>query len=160
MPHSISVTAFCFVILSLSMQSQANDVEVDYLNLGENNLIAEGYDLVSYYTSNKPTNGGKHFAVHFKGAVYYFSSEKNKRVFLKNPLDYLPEYGGWCAYAIGKYGEKVSIDPLLYIVKNGDLYLFYNSYFNNTKDKWIKKQTKLHHKADENWFSITNKQNP
>lgn len=77
MPHSISVTAFCFVILSLSMQSQANDVEVDYLNLGENNLIAEGYDLVSYYTSNKPTNGGKHFAVHFKGAVYYFSSEKN-----------------------------------------------------------------------------------
>ena len=149
MPHSISVTAFCFVILSLSMQSQANDVEVDYLNLGENNLIAEGYDLVSYYTSNKPTNGGKHFAVHFKGAVYYFSSEKNKRVFLKNPLDYLPEYG-----------EKVSIDPLSYIVKNGDLYLFYNSYFNNTKDKWIKKQTKLHHKADENWFLITNKQNP
>jgi hypothetical protein len=36
------------------MQSQANDVEVDHLNLGENNLIAEGYDLVSYYTSNKP----------------------------------------------------------------------------------------------------------
>jgi hypothetical protein len=71
-----------------------------------------------------------------------FPQKKNKRVFLKNPLDYLPEYGGWCAYAIGKYGEKVSIDPLSYIVKNGDLYLFYNSYFNNTKDKWIKNQTK------------------
>jgi uncharacterized membrane protein YphA (DoxX/SURF4 family) len=97
---------------------------------------------------------------HFKGAVYYFSSEKNKRVFLKNPLDYLPEYGGWCAYAIGKYGEKVSVDPISYIVENGDLYLFYNSYFNNTKDKWIKNQTKLHHKADENWLSITNKQTP
>lgn len=81
MPHSISVTAFCFVIVSLSMQSQANDVEVDHLNLGENNLIAEGYDLVSYYTSNKPSKGRKHFASHFKGAVYYFSSEKIKEYF-------------------------------------------------------------------------------
>ena len=59
-----------------------------------------------------------------------------------------------------KYGEKVSVDPLSYIVENGDLYLFYNSYFKNTKDKWIKNQTKLNHKADENWLSITNKQNP
>lgn len=63
------------------MQSQANDVEVDHLNLGENNLIAEGYDLVSYYTSNKPSKGRKHFASHFKGAVYYFSSEKIKEYF-------------------------------------------------------------------------------
>jgi YHS domain-containing protein len=73
--------------------------------------------------------GSKEFAVYHQGVTYYFSSAENKALFKANPAKYEPEYGGWCAYAMGKNGEKVNIDPATFKIMNGKLYLFYNKYF-------------------------------
>lgn len=43
--------------------------------------------------------------------IYKFSSNENKDTFVKNPSKYEPQYGGWCAYAMGSAGEKVEINP-------------------------------------------------
>jgi hypothetical protein len=85
---------------------------------------------------------------------YHFSSPENKKEFRKNPSKYEPEYGGWCAYAMGAKGEKVSIDPETFKIINGKLYLFYNSFFNNTLKSWNKDETNLKAKADVNWENI------
>ena len=61
---------------------------------------------------------------------------------------------GWCAYAMGAKGEKVSIDPETFKIINGKLYLFYNSYFNNTLKSWNKNEPTLKAKADVNWKRI------
>ena len=55
-----------------------------------------------------------------------------KEVFLKNPTNFEPEYGGWCAYAMGDSGEKVTINPETFKIINGKLYLFYNAFLTNT----------------------------
>jgi YHS domain-containing protein len=120
----------------------------------EDNIAIEGYDPVAYFKNNKATKGKKKFAVSHQGVIYYFASADNKEEFKKTPTRYEPEYGGWCAYAMGAKGEKVSVDPATYKIVNGKLYLFYNSFFNNTLKSWNKDEAHLKTEADKNWKKI------
>ncbi|MCG8476875.1 MAG: YHS domain-containing protein [Cytophagales bacterium] len=113
-------------------------------------VMAKGYDVVAYF-EGKVAEGSKKFKSGYLGAVFYFSSEKNKNTFDKTPAKYMPEYGGWCAYAMGETGEKVDINPETFEIMDGKLYLFYNKFFNNTKVKWDKNPVELKKKADTNW---------
>lgn len=116
-----------------------------------NGLAVQGYDVVAYFLQNKAQKGSKDLAVVYEGLTYYFASTENKEAFKKNPAKYEPEYGGWCAYAMGAKGEKVEIDPKTYKIINGKLYLFYNKFFNNTLTDWNKDETNLKKKADASW---------
>jgi YHS domain-containing protein len=120
-------------------------------------LAIEGYDPVAYFKQQKAVKGSKEFAVKTSGVTYYFSGQANKDAFLKNPEAYQPQYGGWCAYAMGATGEKVEVDPETFKVFNGKLYLFYHSWSNNTLTKWNKDEQNLQSKADINWKKIIKK---
>ena len=50
--------------------------------------------------------------------------------------------------------KNVEVDPLSYTIENGELYLFYKSYFNDTREKWIKNHDALKQSAEENWQKI------
>ena len=68
---------------------------------------------------------------------------------------YVPQYGGYCAYAIADKGKKVSIDPETFEIRDGKLYLFYNAWGTNTLKMWLKEDVKgLQEKADKNWEDI------
>lgn len=120
----------------------------------EKNLAIQGYDAVAYFTKGKATKGSKEFAAIADGIIYYFSSATNKEMFLKDYKKYEPQYGGWCAYAMGANGEKVEVDPETFKVVGGKLYLFYHSFINNTLPKWNADEASLKAKADKNWTSI------
>jgi YHS domain-containing protein len=120
----------------------------------DGNIAIDGYDPVAYFKANKAIKGKKDLAVSHHGVIYYFSSGENKEAFKKNPSQYEPEYGGWCAYAMGAKGEKVSIDPETFKILNGKLYLFYNRFFNNTLKSWNKEEAKLKPAADASWKKI------
>lgn len=113
-----------------------------------------GYDPVAYFTVNKAVKGSKENATVYQGVTYYFVSAANKETFLKSPAQYEPEYGGWCAYAMGAKGEKVEVDPKTFKIVNGRLNLFYNKFFNNTLTDWNKDEAALKKKADANWRKI------
>lgn len=113
--------------------------------------MIDGYDPVVYITQNKAKKGSKSFSLYHQGVTYYFSSAANKNTFKSNPSKYEPQYGGWCAYAMGKDGSKVEIDPETFKVVNGKTYLFYNFFFNNTLTDWNKDENKLKTQADKNW---------
>ena len=116
----------------------------------EQGLALQGYDPVSYF-AGKPRKGNADLTLVHQGATYLFSSRANLEVFRKTPAAYEPQYGGWCAYAMGKTGEKVPVDPETYKVKDSKLYLFYNRFFNNTLPKWNADEAALHRNADANW---------
>ncbi len=120
----------------------------------DQNVAIQGYDPVTYFKENKAVKGKIELSVSYQGITYYFSSEENKDLFVKNPATYEPQYGGWCAYAMGKSGEKVEIDPSTFKILNGKLYLFFNKYFNNTLKSWNKDEASLRTKADTNWQKI------
>lgn len=145
--------AFLFLLLN-NLHSQANDLRLKNFNLDKNKVAINGYDPVCYFTQNKAVRGSKEFAVNAEGIIYYLSSAQNKQLFLANFKKYEPVYGGWCAYAMGKTGEKVEIDPETFKILDGKLYLFYNSWGNNTLTKWNKDEANLHTNADKNWINL------
>ncbi len=119
----------------------------------EKGLALEGYDPVSYF-KNSPKEGSTSIAAKYLGVIYRFASQENKATFSQNPEKYLPQYGGWCAYAMGKNNEKVSVNPKTYKIVNGKLYLFYNAYFTNTLTDWNKDEANLLNKANQNWSKV------
>jgi len=117
----------------------------------KNGVAAKGYDVVAYF-SNNVAEGKSEFQAKHEGTIYKFSSAENKELFTENPEKYAPQYGGWCAYAMGQRNKKVDIDPETYEIRNGKLFLFYNSFFMNKMDNWLEMgPEKLMPLADNNW---------
>jgi YHS domain-containing protein len=120
----------------------------------DNKIAIQGYDPVAYFRQGKAIKGRKEILALYNGVVYQFSSATNKEIFLKNPSSFEPQYGGWCAYAMGSAGEKIEINPETFKIIDGKLYLFYNAFFNNTLKSWNKDESSLKAKADSNWKKI------
>ncbi|QHT71780.1 YHS domain protein [Rhodocytophaga rosea] len=120
----------------------------------EQTLAIGGYDPVAYFTQNKALEGKKSNTYTYQNVTYYFASPTNLESFKKEPARYEPQYGGWCAYAMGETGEKVEIDPETFKILDGKLYLFYNKLFTNTLPKWNKDEANLKKKADISWAKL------
>jgi YHS domain-containing protein len=152
MKTKILLTSLVLSLFSGTAFSQdAATLRKKQFNLNDDNVAISGYDPVAYFKENKGVKGRKELAVYYAGVIYYFSSAENKEEFKKDPSKYEPEYGGWCAYAMGAKNEKVSINPETFKIINGKLYLFYNRNSNNTLNTWNKDEASLKSKADANW---------
>jgi len=91
-----------------------------------------GYDTVAYFTLGKPVEGRDEFTTQWSGALWKFSSQVHLDLFVAEPEKYAPQYGGYCAYGVA-VGSLVKIEPELWTILDGKLYLNYNKNFN---DKW------------------------
>lgn len=144
----ISILFFAF---TLNIASAQNIQRKKHFNIDKNTLAIEGYDPVAYFTTKKAVEGKKEINHTNEGITYYFASVQNRELFKAGPSKYEPQFGGWCAYAMGDNGEKVSVDPKTFKILNGKLYLFYNKFFNNTLKDWNKNENQLKQKAEQNW---------
>lgn len=152
------ILLFLALIVGLSSnaiaQELSNDARKEHYNLGKKELAIKGYDPVSYFMADAPEKGSSKLTHEYKGVIYRFASQENLDTFKATPDAYEPHYGGWCAYAMGETGEKVSINPKTYKIVDGKLYLFYKTVFVNTLTKWNKDETRLQTDADKNWSEI------
>ncbi len=137
---------FLFLLLSLNSNAQVKHTT----NVNKYGVAIDGYDPVAYF-KNRATVGNQSIKSSYNGATYFFESQDNKDAFDKSPIAYAPQFGGWCAYAVGKNNSNVEVDPATFKVKNGKLYLFYNKYFTNTLKSWNEDENNLLTKANENW---------
>lgn len=143
------IALFLFVTTSSFAQKSTFNIQ--------KGAVAKGYDVVAYF-SNQAIEGRKNIATVYQGATFRFSSEENKTQFLANPTKYIPAYGGYCAYAMGKNGDKVTINPETFEIRNQRLYLFYNAWGTNTFALWQKEgPEKLRILADAQWKKSTAK---
>ena len=138
---------------SASAQGSANLRKKEF-NLEGSGLAIRGYDPVAYFDQNRAIEGKKEITAQYSGITYRFSTVQNRDVFNAAPGRYEPQYGGWCAYAMGSSGEKVSVDPETFKIVDGKLYLFYNKFFNNTLKNWNKDESQLRANADKNWQKV------
>ncbi len=136
-----------------SAQQSANLRKKEF-NLEGSGLAIQGYDPVAYFNQNKAIEGKKGITAQYNGITYRFANVQNRDVFSAVPGKYEPQYGGWCAYAMGAKGEKVSVDPETFKIVDGKLYLFYNKFFSNTLKDWNKDESHLKANADKNWQKV------
>jgi hypothetical protein len=81
-----------------------------------------GYDTVSYFTGAGPVKGDPGIMVVWEGVNYRFATVANRDLFVANPGKYLPQYGGYCAYALAK-GALAPGDPMAWTVYQDKLYI-------------------------------------
>lgn len=147
---------FSFVLFSISTFFFAQ--KTDYNT--SKGYLAKGYDVVSYFTAKKPLEGNSKFQTTIDGVKFKFSSQENLTLFNKNPKKYIPQYGGYCAYAVGAKNIKKATDPESFEIRDGKLYLFYTSFFGDKIEDWQEGDTKkLQQKADKNWQKLKDKNN-
>ncbi|MES2647978.1 MAG: YHS domain-containing (seleno)protein [Bacteroidota bacterium] len=139
-----------FIALQTVVFSQSNKRQQAF-NLSSKHVAIQGYDPVGYFAQGKAIEGKAAYSIMHDGVTYQFSSPQNKAAFLAQPTKYEPQYGGWCAYAMGATGEKVEVDPATFKIVDGKLFMFYNKFFNNTLKSWNKDEKSLHTSADANW---------
>lgn len=134
-------------------QAQIEPVNKDGLAIG-------GYDVVAYF-SGEAKPGSKNFSTTYKGTIYYFSSKENRKTFKENPVKFLPQFDGFCAWGVAAKKTKFPINPETFDIVDGKLYLFFNGPFNgqkfNTLVPWNKETSKLIKEAHRNWTKVNNR---
>lgn len=116
----------------------------------KNGIAVQGFDVVGYFESNKPVQGNSEINAEYNKAVYFFSSENNKALFLKNPANYAPQFGGYCAYGVSE-DHLSPTDPQAFTIVNDKLYLNYNL---KVKQLWSKDREERIVKANQNWETL------
>src|SRR6266478_5230547 len=107
----------------------------------------KGYDPVAYFTLGQPTPGVDQYTYRWKGVTYRFASSDNQQRFKADPEKYLPQYGGYCAYAMA-INRIADIDPSRWAIVNGKLYLN-NGFF--AEKLWSLNKSGNIVSADRNW---------
>lgn len=118
---------FAYILLtSLAVVSGARAQETQNISAGLTAagapLAIHGFDPVAYFTVGLPTEGSAKFTATHKGAAYRFASAANKSAFERNPAQYLPQFGGFCAFGV-TVEKKFDGDPRVFAIVDGKLYL-------------------------------------
>src|SRR5919206_668298 len=92
-----------------------------------------GYDPVAYFADGKALPGSAQFTHQYHGITYRFASAAHRDAFTADPEKYLPQYGGYCAYAMAK-GALAKTDPEAFTVIDGKLYLNFND---GVRQRWL-----------------------
>ena len=141
-----------YLILALFSTLITNAQQIDYYL--DDGFVVEGYDVTAYF-NGEAIEGNKKFIATHDGVKFKFSSLDNLEKFTKNPNKYVPQYGGYCAYALATANKKAPSDPETYEIRDGKLYVFYNSWGTNNLKKWLANDpSKLKPKADANWAKL------
>ena len=133
-----------FFLISLSSYSFAAD-PINTTWFG--NLAVEGYDTVAYFTESRAIKGDKDFELEWNGANWRFSSQENLELFRDSPEKYVPQYGGYCAWAASN-NSIAGIDPEQFDIVEGKLYLNYNA---KIHQQWLPEKEHRINLADKNW---------
>jgi len=150
-PHILVLTAvLSFGAALIPMSSFAAEPAV--YTSWRNNIGAGGYDVVSFF-SGVPADGKSEFTAEYMGADWKFSTQANLDLFQTNPEAFVPQYGGYCAWALAK-GKLAKGDPKHWTIEDGKLYLNYNK---RIKKRWEKDIRNFIVQGDENWPAILDK---
>lgn len=113
-------------------------------------LAVHGMDTVVLSNLNAVAHGDAVHTVVNDGVAYYFASKKSAELFEATPEKYMPQYGGFCAYAVA-LGKKFDGDPRFADIVDGKLFLFVNA---AVFEKYSQDKARILKNAEETWPDI------
>ena len=146
------------MIMAVMVIIAANSIHAQSVNTDENKLANKGYDVANYFTTNTAERGSVEFSTSHDGATYYFVNVENLKTFKANPSKYLPQFDGYCAFAVANMNKKVPVNPETFRIDDGKLYLFYNDFWEgkpfNTIVPWLNNEAEMQKLAETNWKTL------
>ncbi len=155
-----------FLLVSPTVFAQQETTEYEKTathnyNVGNDGLAVDGYDLVAYFKNNVALKGSPKYTHEHDGIKYYFRNKANLLAFIENPENYLPQFGGYCAFGIaldpeidGEHPGKYPIDPKTFKIIDDKLYLFYNFKGINALNDWEMDEPRFLKQAKKQWEQI------
>lgn len=128
----------------------AGSVKSHALNTDADGVMLHGYDPVAYFTQDTAVLGKDEFTAQHDGATYRFGSAEHRDMFKADPAKYVPAYGGHCAMGAAM-GLKLDIDPQLFRVVDGKLYL---NVHEQAQNRWLSDVPGHIATADAKWAKI------
>ena len=86
-------------------------------------LMLKGFDPVAYFTMGRHTPGKPEIKAEHDGVTYRFVSEEHRSMFVREPVKFMPQFGGFCANGI-VYGIPWGGDADTWKMIDGKLYIF------------------------------------
>ncbi|MBL8544662.1 MAG: YHS domain-containing protein [Hyphomonadaceae bacterium] len=111
-----------------------------------------GYDPVAYFTDGRAVRGVEQYRTTYQGYEYRFASAAHLAAFRADPARYLPQYGGYCAWAVSQ-GYTAPGNPNNWRVVDGRLYFNYNG---EIQQRWEQDIPGHIREADTNWPRVLN----
>ena len=154
MTHRFNIIFFSILLLTAVFLSASKAQAADPFYKSAGAVAASGYDVVAYFAVGKPVKGDKTWQTTYRlnngQAVFYFSSDKNLKLFLSNPKKYAPQFGGYCAYAAGNNYIAKS-EPEAFTIYKGLLYLNYSL---SVRESWLADKDNLIMQGKKNWPTL------
>ncbi len=147
MKRSVNILLMSFALLMFSVSAFAKS-EI-YTSTFSNKAVS-GYDPVAYFTQGEPVKGSSDYQTEYKGAKWLFASQENLDLFLADPEKYAPQYGGYCAWAVG-HNITAKGDPHQWKIINDKLYLNYDA---DIQSKWLQDPEKWIVEGDKYWPDV------
>jgi len=145
--RNLKGTLFLLFVLALRISA------ADTLQYSTKNGAIDGYDPVSYFTNHRAERGSPDITTEWNGAVWRFTSEAHRRLFVANPEKYVPQYGGFCALGMA-HGGDVPTNPEAWTIHEGKLYL---NMISEVTITWRYNPDKLIERADVKWNLLNEK---
>lgn len=153
MKPSLFLTALSVSIAISTATFAADEYNVgNGLTLNGNTLGMHGIDPVSMFAGNNPAQGDAVYTSTHDGVDYYFASATAQQAFDADPLKYLPQFGGFCAFGVF-VGKKLDGDVRYADIVEGKLYLFVNAAI---LEKYREDPQAVIAGANEKWPGIIN----
>lgn len=106
----------------LGSVASAAEVNTGYFG----NVAIEGYDPVAYFTEGRAVKGTAEFVHEWLGAEWHFANADHLGRFVADPVSYAPQYGGMCADGVAYGTMSVNIEPEIFSIIDGKLYLAFD----------------------------------
>jgi YHS domain-containing protein len=111
-----------------------------------------GYDPVAYFTESRAVKGSLEFSHDWLGETWHFASAKHRDAFAAAPIKYAPQYGGYCALGVAYNEVSANIDPEVWRIVDGKLYLFFGEA--GMEEEWDADPSAVVAQAETNWPGI------
>jgi len=151
------LAAVCMAFLSFVGSAQAGAPQINTLQkegvfgkFKHTGIAIRGYDTVAYFTQGKPVKGDKAISTDWNGAMWLFSSQEHKNLFLAQPEKYAPQYGGYCAYGVAN-DYLVKIEPEQWQIVDDQLYLNFSK---DIQARWAKDISGYIKRADRKFEAL------
>ena len=111
---------------------------------------AGGYDVVAYQRQGAAVPGDPALTHSHDGIAYRFANAEHRDAFAAAPGRYLPQFGGYCAWAVAN-GYTAKGDPEAWSVVDGRLYLNYSK---AVRDQWSRDVPGNIARGEANWPGV------
>lgn len=111
-------------------------------------IAINGTDPVAYFTQGQAIAGDAEHSLEWGGTTWHFASAANRAAFEADPAKYAPQYGGYCAWAVGARDSLAPTEPDQWSIVDNKLYLNFNA---SVQDRWKADVPGFISKADQNW---------